>query len=340
MNSFVTSLKILARTAMKSKLIFTCFSLVGIIAVIISACNQNSNSAANKPVVAVDSIWHAPDTSSISGNPDATLIRYGQKLISNTSYYLGPKGTVAQITNGMNCQNCHLQAGTKPFGNNYASVASTYPKFRARSGSIESIYKRVNDCIQRSLNGKAIDSNSKEMQAITAYIKWVGKDVPKKKVPYGSGIKELAYLDRAADTIKGRFVYEQKCLVCHEKNGDGMKDPARTGYLYPPLWGEHSYTAGAGMMRISRLAGYAKFNMPYGTNYPNSQLTDEEAWDVASYINSQPRPTHDISSDWPDISLKPVDHPFGPFIDNFPEAQHKYGPFKPIAEAKKRLKKA
>ena len=63
-------------------------------------------------------------------------IRYGRNLIAHTAQYLGPKGSVAAITNGMNCQNCHLDAGTKPWGNNYGSVASTYPRFRDRSGNI------------------------------------------------------------------------------------------------------------------------------------------------------------------------------------------------------------
>lgn len=86
-----------------------------------------------------------------------------------------------QITNGMNCQNCHLDAGTKVWGNNYGSVFSTYPKYRPRSGKEEDIYKRINDCFERSLNGKALALNSKEMQAIKAYIEYVGKDVKKQR---------------------------------------------------------------------------------------------------------------------------------------------------------------
>jgi thiosulfate dehydrogenase len=49
---------------------------------------------------------------------------------------------------------------------------------------------------------------------------------------------------------------------------------------------------------------------------------------VAAFVNSQPRPKKDISKDWPDISKKPFDHPFGPFADGKTEAQHKYGPWK------------
>jgi thiosulfate dehydrogenase len=48
-----------------------------------------------------------------------------------------------------------------------------------------------------------------------------------------------------------------------------------------------------------------------------------------------PRPTRDLSKDWPDISKKPFDHPFGPYADGFDESQHKLGPFKPIQEKRK-----
>lgn len=277
----------------------------------------------------------APDTSLIRKEKNAEQILYGRELIANTSVYLGPKGKVKKMSNGMNCQNCHLNAGTEPFGNNYLAVAATYPKFRERSGKIENIYKRVNDCFERSLNGQALDTNSNEMQAIEAYIKWVGKDVPKGTKPKGSGIRELKFLDRAADDAKGKTVYTLHCQSCHGIKGEGKMNADGLAYQYPPLWGEHSYNSGAGLYRLSRFAGYVKCNMPQGANVNNIKLTDEEAWDVAAFVNSQPRPKKDLSKDWPKIHSKPIDHPFGPYSDSFTEKQHKYGPFKPIAEAKK-----
>lgn len=281
----------------------------------------------------------APDTALLADEPNSFQIKYGRLLISNTSFYFGPKGTIAHLSNGMNCQNCHIEAGTKPFGNNYVAVASTYPKFRERSGSIETIFKRVNDCFERSLNGKSLDTTSKEMVAIREYIKWVGKNISKREKPKGTGIKDLLYLDRAADAEKGKITYTLKCKSCHTENGEGKLNPDGLGYQYPPLWGKHSYNKGAGLYRLSRFAGFVKYNMPQGASFSNIQLSDEEAWDLAAFVNSQPRPDKDLSKDWPKISGKPVDHPFGPYEDNFTEQQHKYGPFEPIATAKKKLNK-
>jgi len=106
--------------------------------------------ASRQAGVSVSQYWRAPDTTGIPSDALEKQIRYGRMLIANTAAYFGPNGTLAHQSNGMNCQNCHLDAGTKPYGNNYSAVASTYPKFRERSGRTESIYKRVNDCFVRS----------------------------------------------------------------------------------------------------------------------------------------------------------------------------------------------
>jgi thiosulfate dehydrogenase len=284
--------------------------------------------------------WQAPDANTIPNTAAGDEIRYGRELIARTSWYLGPKGKVAHISNGMNCQNCHLTAGTKPWGNNYSAVAATYPKYRDRSGTVETVEKRVNDCLERSLNGKALDSNSREMRAIVAYMHWLGTNVKKGEKPLGSGISSLKNLDRTADPGKGKIVFIEKCQLCHGANGAGQRDTASgTGYLYPPLWGPNSYNIGAGLFRLSRMAGYVKDNMPFGVSHGNSQLSEEQAWDVAAFVNAQPHPYKDLSKDWPDKNTKPVDYPFGPYGDTFSEQQHKFGPFDPIQQAKDAKKK-
>ncbi len=284
-----------------------------------------------------DSSWHAPSyyIDPIKDEHTRELILYGEELIAHTSKYLGPNGTVQQISNGMNCQNCHLDAGKRINGNNYAAVAATYPRFRARSGSMETMYKRVSDCFERSLNGSAPDSNSKEFRAIEAYIKWVGKDVAKNEHPKGSGIQVPEILARAADPVRGKKIYTTNCERCHGGNGEGQVNPEGNGYSYPPLWGNHSYNTGAGLYRLSNFAGFVQSNMPFNEVTHNNHLSDEDAWDLAAYVNTQPRPIFTESHDWPDIAKKPFDHPFGPYADSFGEQQHKYGPYLPIIQAKK-----
>jgi len=320
---------------MKSTRLHQTFFVLLFSVIIIYSCNtgEKGNATADTNYFDTTHVWRGWNQYQIPESD--SMARYGYQLISKTAYYLGPNGIVARITNGMNCQNCHLNGGTVPWGNNYSAVYSTYPQFRARSGGLETIPKRVNDCLQRSLNGNPIDSNSKEMKAIIAYMHWLGDAVPKKYKPKGSGIMDIPFLNRAADPAKGELVYMNKCQRCHEADGQGKIKDDRL-YEFPPLWGEHSYNTAAGLYRISRFAGYVKNNMPFGeVEYHNPQLTDEEAWDVAAFVNSQPRPSKIFKEDWPDISKKPVDHPFGPFADGFSEEQHKYGPFKPIADARK-----
>ena len=313
--------------------------LIGLSVVLINETVDSMNSPEKVlPRRLVDNEWTAPSLfrDHVLQGEERKKVIYGEELIAHTSKYLGPKGSVAAITNGMNCQNCHLDAGKKTWGNNYGGVNANYPKFRDRSGSVETVYKRVSDCMERSLNGKTMDSTTYEMQAMIAYIKWVGQDVEKNTTPKGTGIAPPEYLDRAASPSKGATVYSAKCQTCHGANGEGVLAAEGTSYTYPPLWGANSYNTGAGLFRLSRLAGYVRDNMPLNQASHNSPaLTDEESWDVAAFINSQPRPKKDLSSDWPNISKKPIDHPFGPYTDGFSEEQHKYGPFKPIIEARK-----
>jgi thiosulfate dehydrogenase len=189
--------------------------------------------------------------------------------------------------------------------------------------------------MERSLNGKALDSQSKEMRAMVAYLKWMGQGVPKDIKPKGAATEELPYLNRAADPEKGKALFAIKCQRCHGSNGEGVLSADSSFYIYPPLWGPNSYNVSAGMYRLSRLAGFIKNNMPLGATWKEPQLTNEEAWDLAAFINSQPRPQKFFPYDWPNIAKKPVDHPFGPFADSFSEQQHKYGPFGPIIKARK-----
>lgn len=279
-------------------------------------------------------LWHGWNKYQIK--PEDSLVKLGHDIVENTSYYFGPNGVISHITNGMNCKNCHLESGIIPWGINFGAVVSTYPKYRDVNGIVQGVTGRVNDCFQRSLNGQPIDTNSHEMKAIVAYLHWLGDDVPKGKSPKGAGIMDIPFLNRAADTARGRQVFINTCQRCHGTDGQGLKNPEGYGYTYPPLWGPNSYNSAASTYRLSRFAGFVYNNMPnLEASYDKPVLTVENAWDVAAYVCSKPRPFKDVSKDWPKLSTKPFDHPFGPYADTFSEKQHKYGPFKPIIAAYK-----
>ena len=309
-------------------------SMLPFLAKRLSAADVKKVEGPEKREPQVTAYWSPPDSLAIPSTPEGDLIRYGRELVAHTAVYLGPDGKVNQTTNGMNCQNCHLKAGKKIFGNNYSAVSSTYPRLRARSGTVETIQKRVNDCIERSLNGKPLKDGSRELNAFIAYISWVGKDVEKGVSPPGVGIWDLPLMERAASPEKGKLVFEEHCALCHGHDGMGVKHENGKEWKYPPLWGEESYNTAAGLFRLSRFAGYVKANMPNGATFDNPILTDEEAWDVAAYVNSMSRPHKTFAADWPDISKKPFDHPFGPYADTFSESQHKFGPFVPVKNPK------
>lgn len=330
--------RLLASVSMMTKLtIWLFFIVIGLLIYILTLTENtywgtkpdvDQNTASEVKVKDPNGFWEAPSTYGIRDEAEKELVNYGKDLIVNTAFYFGPKGTVRPMsTNGMNCQNCHLEGGTKVFGNNYGAVSANYPRYRPRSGSIENLYKRVNDCFERSLNGQPLDSVSKEMKAIVTYIQFLGKDVPKGSKPKGSGFQDLTMMDRACDPVKGGIVYQDKCASCHHKSGEGQMSPDGRKYVYPPLWGSNSYNDGAGLYRVTNFARFVKANMPLGASHDNAILSDEEAWDVAAFVNSQPRPKKDISLDWPKKEEKPMDHPFGPYADGFSETQHKYGPW-------------
>lgn len=308
---------------------FFSFWLLFITAISVVSCDHTKNRL-KKIVATKTSTWTPPDSNAILGLDNGDIIRYGKQLLAHTAQYFGPQGSIAHLSNGMDCQNCHLAGGTKLFANNYSVVAANYPKLSYRSGKVQPISQRIADCFQRSLAGQVPDTNGPEVKAMITYINWVGQGVKKDQKLQGTATEKLPYLNTAADPIQGRVVYMAKCKVCHGQDGDGLIAPDKKSYIYPPLWGPHSYNDGAGMYRISNLAGFVKNNMPFGTSYKKPQLTNEEAWNVAAFINSRPRPHFDQRNDWKDLKNKPVDLPFGPYADTFSEKQHKYGPFGPM----------
>ena len=72
-----------------------------------------------------------------------------------------------------------------------------------------------------------------------------------------------------------------------EPHGDGQGMEVGGSYKFPPLWGPHSYNFGAGMAKLKMASAFIKANMPL--NNPGS-LTEQQAWDVAAYVDGHKRP--------------------------------------------------
>lgn len=284
-------------------------------------------------------VHEAPDTSTIPDNEYGKEVRYGRDLIMRTAYYLGPEGKVGKyLGSKMNCTNCHLEGGTKPYGLNFFSTHGRYPQFRARENRILTLADRINNCIERPLNGKPLPLDSREILAMQAYMRWLAEGVPVGKHVKGDQLLNLEFPDYKLDVHHGKRVYDQHCARCHGDEGEGKWLADQTTYEYPPLWGIRSYQQGAGMYRIIRAAAFIKANMPQDkSSWENPLLTDQEAFNVAAFINSEIHerlPRKD--KDYPDFSKKPIDYPFGPYNDPFSEEQHKYGPYEPIIDYRTR----
>jgi thiosulfate dehydrogenase len=291
-------------------------------------------------------IWRVPDAGALPYDAHGQEVRRGRDLITATYAHIGPD--VADSAkrfagNNLSCGNCHLEAGTKKFGLPIFGLYGDFPKYSARTGAEISIDDRINSCMTRSMNGRPLPVNSPQMKALVSYVKFLSTGLAPGQQLSGHGAGTMPDLDRAADPVRGEKVYQRACLGCHNTDGSGVaRDPKamQLGYAVPPLWGKDSFNDGAGMARIGDLANFVHSNMPHGADYLNPLLSDDESWDVAAYVESQPRPQKSgLGQDYSGRLLdKPVDTPYGPYADDFPAAQHKFGPFGPIRAEIERLK--
>ncbi|HUQ20311.1 MAG TPA: c-type cytochrome [Gemmatimonadaceae bacterium] len=224
-----------------------------------------------------------PNEADIKDSVLLASIRRGKALIHSTKDSL-PRYVGARLT----CANCHVQDGTVADAMPLVGAYSRFPQYRARSGEVDLLEDRVNDCFQRSMNGKAIPVKSPEMRDIVTYIAFLSRGIPPGKDMQGQGVPKLEPLK--GDTARGHQLFLAKCAKCHNVDGGGNS-------AVPPLWGAQSYNIGAGMARVRSAAAFIHQVMPLDS--PRT-LTPQQAFDVATYINTRPRPDFKgKENDWP-----------------------------------------
>lgn len=194
------------------------------------------------------------------------------------------------VGNLLRCTSCHFAAGTMADAMPWIGVYSRFPQYRPRSGRVDILEDRINDCFERSMNGTRLRGDSREMRDIVAYMAFLSLGVPAGSSVKGQSIPKLEKLH--GDTARGALVFSSVCSRCHGASGGGSA-------AAPPLWGKNSYNNGAGMSRLSVFAAFAHKLMPF--DKPGS-LTAQQAYDVAAYVNSRPRP---------DFPARALDFPAG-----------------------------
>ena len=309
----------------------------GLFALDVAELNKRSDKGF-KPIVVKD--WVKPDESTIPNNLFGDTVRYGKALVNETYKYIGPEVADKKMRyagNNFACSTCHQEAGTKKWSAPFMATMPNFPQYRNRDETIGSIEGRINGCMERSMNGKALPEDGKEMRAIVTYMHWLSQGVPVGAKVSGAEFPQVdrkMIMSRAADPIAGKKVYVEHCASCHGQNGEGVKREGKAnGYEYPALWGKDTYNTGAGMFRVIRAADWIVANMPLGADNHNRILTDAQAYDVAAYINDydKPRPVKkDRHLDFPDVKVKVPDSDIAPYNDDKNRHQHKFGPYKGI----------
>lgn len=234
-----------------------------------------------------DGYFVPPSEAEMPKGPLGDMIRHGRDIFVDTGKYASQ-----YVGNSMSCAQCHLDAGRRENAAPMWAAYVQYPKYRSKNNKVNTLEERIAGCFNFSMNaqaspaGKAPPAGDDIYKSLETYMYWLANGAPTGEEMRGTGYIKVKKTPAGYDYRRGAKVYTQNCALCHGANGEGRKD--ESGKLrFPPLWGAESYNWGAGMHSISTAAGFIKANMPLGKPY---SLTDQEAWDVAAFINSHERP--------------------------------------------------
>lgn len=225
----------------------------------------------------------------IPQGPLGDAIRLGRDLVENTRSHRLSKPFVG---NSLNCTSCHLKNGTDPQAATFIGVATAYPAWSPREKTVITLEDRILNCFMRSCNGIRPPLGSEVSVSIAAYISWLSTDQPIRlnpKRPAGpKAVPQLKVDVTHANRQRGEKHYLARCADCHAANGQGNKEN-------PPVWGARSFNDGAGLANVAQLASWLKVAMPLD----ETDLTEQEALDLAAFVNSHERPKFRLSEHMP-----------------------------------------
>ena len=221
-----------------------------------------------------------PAESAIPDSPLGTMIRFGRDVFTDTQRYAKP-----YVGNALNCVDCHLDAGRQANAAPLWAAYVAYPAFMTKNRQVDTFEHRLEMCFRFSMNGRMPPADSAVVVGLVSYAYWLATGAPVGAQLSGRGYPPVAEPALPPDAKRGAGVYREHCAACHGTAGQGTR--SRSSYAFPPLWGPGAYNAGAGMRRVPTAAAFIKANMPPGQG---GTLTDQQAWDVAAYVNAQPRP--------------------------------------------------
>ena len=228
----------------------------------------------------------------IPEGPLGDVIRLGEELVARTATH---EKSRKYVGGALHCTSCHLKNGTDHEAASFLGVATAYPAWSPREKRVITLEDRVLNCFMRSCNGVRPPLGSEPSVAITAYITWLSTSEPiwmNPKQPKGPrAIRPLQATAASADAQRGQALYAKRCAECHADGGQGDE-------TNPPLWGARSYNQGAGFADAAQLAAWLKVSMPLD----DATLTEQEALDVAVFVNSHERPAFVLEEHLPDAA--------------------------------------
>ena len=290
-------------------------------AVFISACREHQDPALRKPkgdslswvnlvpdTATMVRAWEIPRNPMMEQPGNHSLMM--KSVVRGFLLFMNTSELAPSITGGtMSCNNCHPNGGQREKAMPLVGVDKIFPEYNKRAGRFFTLEERIIGCLLRSVNatgsqkpgivtrhenqleGSSLNSDTKEVRDLAAYITWlssgleIGKEIPWRGHNTLSP-SALIPVEKLNPKL-GETFYTEWCSSCHGKDGQGV-DLGIGGKRPGPLWGQNSWNDGAGAARTYTLAGILRHWMPY---LNPGFLTDEQAQHIAAYITSQPRPS-------------------------------------------------